>query len=422
MIGLSLRSALAVGLHLRNADDSASPEKKEILVRTWWGLHSIESLVSATTGRPCVIAAEDCTVLLPQIQRSSGVPLPTDPLSRSGLESTTDVSLFKIGIRQRLITQKALELLYSPRTSKTSWEQTQKAIAGLMEQLEEWTKAAFPEGLTLEHLTVQTTSTQSVELQRERILLAFSLFSAQILVTRPCLCRLEQRIRRQSNRSASFNRKMAEACVQAAQNLSMLLPNEPDPSRIYQIGPWWCIVHNIMQAITVLLLAILYNGAQATPTSSQLLQSLRRLIMWLQSMRHNNAVAKEACRVVADFVKSAPYVPAGIVDLFKDEVGNFVGHTFQAPENPYGVGNQAHVDWQQPQYGNSARTIMNAQAQDFREQQQFVVDDFSLYPSLYPELSQGSAVYGHLFATNFDLLGTLTERGAFSVPGSFSRS
>lgn len=417
MIGLSLRSALAVGLHLRNADESASPGKKEMLTRTWWGLHSIESLVSATTGRPCVIAAEDCTVLLPQTQRSSEVPHPTDPHIKGSLASTTDVSLFEIGIRQRLITQQALELLYSPRASKKSWEQTQKTIAGLMKQLEEWTTAAFPRGLTLEHLTVNTASTQSVKLQRERVLLAFSLFSAQIIVTRPCLCRLERRIQRQSNRSASFNRKMAEVCIQAAQDLSTLLPNEPNPSRIYQIGPWWCIVHNIVQAITVLLLEVFYNRAQATPTSSQPLQSLRRLIMWLLSMRHNNAVAKEACRVVADFVKSAPHVPGGIVDLFDDEVGHSVGHTFQAPENPYSIASQAQADWEQPEHGNSANTIMNAQAQGFGEQQQFVADDFCLYPSFYSGSSQVSVVYGNLFVTSFDQLETVAEHGVANIPG-----
>lgn len=110
MIGLSLRSALAVGLHLRNTDKSASAGKKNVLMRTWWGLHSIESLISATTGRPCVIAAEDCTVLLPQTQRTSEIPFTANPPSEDDSETYIhlSLSLFEIGIRQRLIIQKAL--------------------------------------------------------------------------------------------------------------------------------------------------------------------------------------------------------------------------------------------------------------------------------------------------------------------------
>ncbi|CAI6342375.1 unnamed protein product [Periconia digitata] len=416
MIGLSLRSALAVGLHLRNTDESASAGKKDMLMRTWWGLHSIESLVSATTGRPCVIAAEDCTVLLPQAQRTSEVPFPADPLSKGDSESYMDLPLFEIGIRQRLIIQKALELLYSPRASKKSWEQTQKAIAGLMEQLEEWEKAAFPDGLVLELLTVNTAWTQSIELQRERVLLAFSLFSAQILVTRPCLCRLERRIQHQSIRSASFNQKMAETCIQAAQNLSLLLPDEPNPSWIYQIGPWWCIVHNIMQAITVLLLELSYSGAQITPTSPQLLQSARKLITWLRSMRHNNAVAKEAFRVVVDFVKSASQTMHSIVDLFEDERGGFIGYTFQVRESPYSVGVQAYDDWQQPGHGSNTNSFANSHLGDAGERQQFVVDDFCLDPRLLLEPSQGSEIYGSLFVTSFDQLDMIAEHEAIHAP------
>ncbi|PVH90124.1 hypothetical protein DM02DRAFT_621151 [Periconia macrospinosa] len=172
-----------------------------------------------------------------------------------------------------------------------------------------------------------------------------------------------------------------------------------------------------MQAITVLLLEIFYNGAQATPTSSQLLQSVRKLIIWLRSMQHNDAVAKEACRVVADFIKSAPHVPGGIVDLFDDEVGHFVGHTFQAPEHPYSVANQVHADWQQPAHGSSANTVIDAQAQSFGAQQQFIADDFCLDPSFYSGPLRGSAVYGSLFVTSFDQLETVAEHGVANIPG-----
>ena len=65
MIGISIRYAIAVGMHVRNDDPSASPEKKDILAQTWWGLHSVECLLSSMTGRPYVLSDEHCTVPLP---------------------------------------------------------------------------------------------------------------------------------------------------------------------------------------------------------------------------------------------------------------------------------------------------------------------------------------------------------------------
>ena len=77
MIGLSLRLALTLGLHLRNEDSALGEPGKEALIHTWWSLHSIECLLSSVTGRPPAIAFEYCTVPLPRIlpgvsQNSSG--------------------------------------------------------------------------------------------------------------------------------------------------------------------------------------------------------------------------------------------------------------------------------------------------------------------------------------------------------------
>ncbi|CAI6338149.1 unnamed protein product [Periconia digitata] len=133
-------------------------------------------------------------------------------------------------------------------------------------------------------------------------------------------------------------------------------------------------------------------------------------------MRQNNAVAKEAFRVVADFVKSPPHVSNGLVDLFEDERGDFARYTFHALENPYSVGDQVYADWQQPGYGSNANTITNAHSQGF-EEQQFIVDDFRSDPIFYSGSLQGSAVYGSLFVTCFDQLNTIAEYEAAHVPG-----
>lgn len=142
MIRVSIRLALALGLHLRNEDPKAEESRKESLVRTWWSLHSIESLVSAITGRPPVIALEDCTVSLPR--NLPGEQMDSrDPLENSARRDTGCISpqtsrgsqTSESGQRDpgrdhylinhtniTIISQKALLELYSPRTAARSWE------------------------------------------------------------------------------------------------------------------------------------------------------------------------------------------------------------------------------------------------------------------------------------------------------------
>lgn len=68
-------------------------------------------------------------------------------------------------------------------------------------------------------------------------------WSTKIIITRPCLCRTERRIQRESESSVRFNSAMAEACVEAAREVTELFVDEPDPHYIYSMGPWWSIAH-----------------------------------------------------------------------------------------------------------------------------------------------------------------------------------
>ena len=142
MIGLSIRLALALGLHLRNEDPSLDEAKKESLAKTWWCLHSIECLVSSITGRPPVVGNEDCTVSLPRsssvssardsdtsrqasrIRTSYSSPHATTSSSTSEADgrSTEDSRYLITYINLTLISQKVLLNLYSPRTAVQSWE------------------------------------------------------------------------------------------------------------------------------------------------------------------------------------------------------------------------------------------------------------------------------------------------------------
>jgi hypothetical protein len=132
MIGVSIRLALALGLHLRNEDPSGSEMAKEIHVHTWWSLHSIECLVSTMTGRPTAVPVEDCTVPLPaslaehqrskESSRDSRRTLNEHTASMAE-QSASNASRHLVSrIKLTLIKQKVLINLYSPRTAVQSWE------------------------------------------------------------------------------------------------------------------------------------------------------------------------------------------------------------------------------------------------------------------------------------------------------------
>ncbi|KAF2638297.1 hypothetical protein P280DRAFT_80590 [Massarina eburnea CBS 473.64] len=317
MIGISLRFALAAGLHLRNENPKAAPVQTESLVRTWWSLHSIETLLCAIIGRPCIIPNDQCTVPLPQVTSHWG----DGPLSQSsnstnssrGEPDTVTRSSF-LGARVviALIMQKTLFKLYSPRISTDSWDSIQRDITSLTSELDSWAGSAHLAGLS-----AKTALEEGVD--RHNLLLAFHYQSTKLLISRPCLCRLERR-KGQSHASFEFNSKTAEACVAAAQAIAWLLPDEPDRIFFYEQTPWWSTVHIIMQALAVILLKMSFGPSHLTHRGEELAGTVRKLVRWLRRLSTTNDVAERAYSMAVDIIKiAAPKIQVDITTPIKEE-------------------------------------------------------------------------------------------------------
>jgi hypothetical protein len=261
MIGTSIRYAQAAGLHLRNEDLSIPTKRKNALAQLWWALHSIECVLTSVTGRPRVIARKDCTVPIPTIIMGGCAPKSNSPPEGSTLRSnpilpalssaqsqarqfpnsietaTNPDSFVNAYVRLDLIQHKILSNLYSARPAIHSWKHMQKEISSLTTELNEWALQALPHG------SFSAASIAEPCLGREQSVLHFCYLSAKICITRPCLCRLDRCPKGQSEESAEFNWRTAEACVQAALDLASLLPEPLNPRWIYEKGPWWSSVH-----------------------------------------------------------------------------------------------------------------------------------------------------------------------------------
>ncbi|KAJ4352177.1 uncharacterized protein N0V89_007524 [Didymosphaeria variabile] len=316
MIGIAIRLALALGLHLRNEDPKTPVGKKEITLRTWWSLHAIECQLSAITGRPCVLGHEDCTVSLPMTfaeeVSTSNSPAGSTPSIREQDKSATPASNSNAGKSRRqaprsyldahlnigLITQKLLAALYSPRTAQYSWAYVQNTIPNLLQELDDWKHGALPDNGSL-----HTQMFPPPEGSRESLLLRFYYLSTKILITRPCLCRSGRKIRDQSDVSATFDQRMARTCVRAALALAGLLSIDSSPEILYENGPWWSIVHNIMQAMAVLLLELSYEQNHMQGSQVDVKNSVKRLFHWLNAMRHTDAVVERAHKVIVKIIQ-----------------------------------------------------------------------------------------------------------------------
>ena len=140
MIGISLRLALTLRLHLRNEDPALEESNNDTLVHTWWSIHSIECLLGSITRLPPTISSEYCTMPLPRSspnryqklsdksRRTSygctkdGSPLAWNSSNKSWfgkrLPTTEHYHISRINIS--LIAEEALLHLYSPRTATQS--------------------------------------------------------------------------------------------------------------------------------------------------------------------------------------------------------------------------------------------------------------------------------------------------------------
>ncbi|KAH9861476.1 hypothetical protein J1614_011223 [Plenodomus biglobosus] len=380
MIGISMRLALALGLHLRNEDPKQSDAKREPIVRTWWCIYSIECLISSVTGRPPVIAPEDCTVLPPKIAKQTTmtkeggaghsshgwtghVSPPLNPSPEGALLPGAESRYFLNRINVALISQRVLLSLYSPRTAARSWMFIQDKVKELLNDLKEWQKVALPVE------TGMSDTTKQLGLRRGQFLLQISYLSTKILITRPCLCRIDRRIPGESTSSTNFNAKTAETCVEAACELTALFPDEAKPDFIYSQGPWWEVVHIIMQSLAALLLETVIRGKNAKgETNHYHIGCIRKLIRWLRAMGAHDEVAERAHHVILKILNSFDAsLQSQATEILAEDVEDH-----DHDHAPYGVPyeEQQHHLWRMSEPPNES----------FRQTQPPVFDDTNFRP------------------------------------------
>ena len=354
-MGLALRYSIALGLHVRNEDRSAPDSKKEMLARIWWSLYTLERLLSIITGRPSIIVDSACSVPLPapvsedrlsdlayevntfrgplqyaisisSISSSTSSTLPELPFSdRVNFARTPSIteppvancgSFFKAIAQVGLITQEVLSSLYSAATMIRLIASVQQDTIQLSRRLDQWV-AGLPSEFNFQVHDPRLGPNISSPHFRERLLLGFHFYSARILLTRPAFSSINQ-IASDFSNPATFTRRMADMCIDAAKTVTNFLPDQPNPHFIYATGPWWSIVHTLMQAVSVFLLGLLYSipGSQDIV---MLLQYAKKLVRWLRGMK--DSLAERAYQVSLNTLDAvAQRLSLDMSDLWSEDV------------------------------------------------------------------------------------------------------
>lgn len=317
-------------MHLRG-DSTISVTRRELDARIWWAHYSFERVLSTLTGRPSSDTGHFCSVPLPHPLASEDIegsvheaqsgdkgkqPLTSqesslrsqgkETLARQNLdyyatapEVADSASYLRSIVNVGDVTQLALSL-YSIDNLRTSWEVVQSKIARHCDELDAWA-AGLPEGLNFFHRSNVSQPRYVVEQNT----LAILYYSNRILITRPCLCRFDRRLPDQTASSDTFSRRAALACVGAARSVAELLPEAvlDNLVTLHRTGPWWQMVHIIMQAFTVLCLEIALDAVHFPDGCQSLVPFLKKLLCWLRVMRATNSMAVRAYSISLGLLK-----------------------------------------------------------------------------------------------------------------------
>jgi hypothetical protein len=337
-----------------------SDTSKEIRYRVWWSLYTIEHLVSVMTGRPSCIIDSACTTPLPvpfdeadfqkeEVARliSSGSRSNSSQLERmavcsntpslnSSLDSDSNepapnpkeadmsradyikslppcMSMYSLQLTTLTsIAKRTTAKLYGPEAIQAPWASTEFTIKSLMLKLDSWFMN-LPGAYDF-------TSTHTFQCpMNQRVGLALLFYSTKISITRPCLCRLDG-THSHGDQAYDFCSKTAAECVESACHMLTLFPDTPDAALLYRASPWWCILHYLMQATTVLLLELAFKAQHVPEKKSTVSKAAKKAVEWLSTMSKSSLAAERAWKLCDSFLRRL--APKGDCDAGDDFPAN----------------------------------------------------------------------------------------------------
>ena len=249
-------------------------------------------------------------------------------------------------------TNEVLNRLYRADALSKSWADVQNTIATLNSKLDKWR-------VELPNVFDFTRKQRDQQFVRQRMSLGFSYYSTVVIINRPCLCRIDRKIANQSSKAQDFNREIAMKCVHAPQDMLEMLPQEPNAIGLYKVAPWWCLVHFLVQAATVLMLELSFRSHHMPNEVEEIFDSTKKAIDWLRSLSQVDEAAKRAWSLcnemfhkTALMVGRSPAEPSNF-QVRSDQRGHTAYQSQDMDANQYAQGT-AVLGTYPPQHGYSS--------------------------------------------------------------------
>ncbi|KAN0083413.1 Fungal specific transcription factor domain containing protein [Elaphomyces granulatus] len=325
---LAVRSAIALGINMKSVSEATPNLSKEARYRVWWSLYNFEHLLGVMTGRaPCIVEATGTSPLPipyeeerfqepgiteildnPQLREerlrmASGFTRQAAPNSTGFVELERTVKqplsawlqsvppnsalFFLYYIDLAIIMQEIINKIYTADAIRLPWSHIENRIGDFKYLIDLWfNQLPEPFNFTNKH-------SDSPEFVRARLGLAFHYYSARITLGRPCLCHRDAR----SSHPQSFSQKMALFSLDAAVRMLDLIPDDPRPLQLYELSPWWNILHYLMQATTILLLELSFGNIHIPHDEINTLALSKKAILWLFAMSENSTASRRAWKL-----------------------------------------------------------------------------------------------------------------------------
>ncbi|KAJ9289377.1 transcriptional regulator family: Fungal Specific TF [Paecilomyces variotii] len=324
--GLAIRSAIALGINLRNVDGKTTDESKQA--------RRVSCISDSATSTDPPLPFEENS---DQQQDARGIYKklsyrechPKGTLFEDRVEAASTADYLKtlipnpslyffVLVDLTLVSHAVLNTVYTVNAVRDGWSQTVSRISRFSSKLEVWLSKVpdvykFP-------LEGQDQRFEKEDWTKERFSLAINYYSAKITLTRPCLTHPESREPSPSsdrkNQHTKLGNDMAQVCLDSALSLIGLLPEEPDVAWLFRLSPWWCILHNIMQATVIILIHLSVDNMDDAPLLSTVLAAAKKAHRWLVHMANRSLSYQRAFALCDGFIRrTAPKRGFDISDL-----------------------------------------------------------------------------------------------------------
>ncbi|KAJ5929230.1 hypothetical protein N7454_007078 [Penicillium verhagenii] len=350
MVGISIRSAVAMGLNLRSESFDVAHVSKETRYRVWWALFMLDTLLCVMIGRPPSYGDNFCTtprpipfreedfgddevkqlitdfgmrqtllksllaygisptssdspldaLLPPSFASAKGKqPAQLSPNSQASptrtASPTPNLSLyFLYAVDLAFLMREAVETLYAPGATRRSWLEMENAISNFNNSADNWLSR-----LPIDFRFAQLDSNRPFA--RQCASLAFHFYTTKLVILQPCLRRLAYQSP-ETQSPGPLCVAMANMCVEMAQKMLSLLPDETNASLLYNASPWWCVLHYVMQAITILLVELFMRTQSGTMEAVGLLDDIRKAVRWLHELGTRDSSSRRAWSVCMEIL------------------------------------------------------------------------------------------------------------------------